>query len=39
VTTRVAEAVAELDALTDGWFSEHLPSAGAAPARENPEPR
>jgi hypothetical protein len=32
VATRVAEAVAELDALTDGWFSVQLrPPRGAAP--------
>lgn len=33
VTTRVAEAAAELDALTDGWFSEQLArsSHSAAP--------
>ena len=34
VATRVAEATAELDALTDGWFSEQLrPPRGAASAR------
>jgi hypothetical protein len=32
VATRVAEAIAELDALTDGWFSVQLhPPRGAAP--------
>jgi hypothetical protein len=34
VATRIAEAAAELDALTDGWFSEQLarPARGAASA-------
>jgi hypothetical protein len=33
VVTRVAETVAELDALTDGWFSEQLRPRAAAAAR------
>jgi hypothetical protein len=36
VTTRVAEAVAELDALTDGWFGTQLRSRRAAPGAEQP---
>jgi hypothetical protein len=38
VATRVAEAVAELDALTDGWFSIQLrpPSSGAPPSSGKP---
>jgi len=41
VATRVAEAAAELDALTDGWFSEHLrsrpdPARARSAASENP---
>jgi hypothetical protein len=38
VATRVAEAVAELDALTDGWFSIQLrlPSGGAPPGSGKP---
>jgi len=38
VATRVAEAIAELDALTDGWFSVQLrpPRGAAAPGSEKP---
>jgi hypothetical protein len=38
VTTRVAEAVAELDALTDGWFGSQLrpPRGAAAPGAQQP---
>lgn len=37
VTTRIAETVAELDALTDGWFSGqlHPPRGGAPPGSED----
>ena len=38
VTTRIAETVAELDALTDGWFGRQLrpPRGAAAPGAKNP---
>lgn len=38
VATRVAETVAELDALTDGWFSGqlHPPRGAAAPGSKKP---
>ena len=39
VTTRVAETIAELDALTDGWFSAQLARPPAARAQGNAEPR
>ncbi len=39
VITRIAEAVAELDALTDGWFSVQLrpPRGGPPPGPERPD--
>lgn len=38
VTARVAEATAELDALTDGWFSDELMRLGRGASRVRPPP-
>jgi hypothetical protein len=38
VTSRLAEATAELDALTDGWFSEAIARLGRAPSDTDADP-